>query len=79
MLITLDVKNACNSASWELIMKKLERRKISSCIKSIISSYFGNRMTRVAKVERRVSAGVPQDSIVGPLLWNLLYDGVLKT
>lgn len=30
------------------------------------------------QMKNEVKRGVPQDSVLGPLLWNLIYDSVLK-
>lgn len=44
VLITLDVKNAFNTASWGLILQRLEKLLISQYIRTIIAEYLiGNR------------------------------------
>lgn len=80
-MVTVDVKNAFNSASWEAIATSLHEMKIPDYLCRILQSYFENRVliynTSEGQQRVTISAGVPQGSILGPTLWNLMYNGVL--
>lgn len=80
-IVTLDVKNAFNSASWYAIARSLHRLKVPEYLCKLIKSYFENRVlmyeTDEGPCEINITAGVPQGSMIGPLLWNSMYDGVL--
>lgn len=77
-LVTLDVKNAFNSVRWELIVITMISIGLPNYIIVIIMCYLSGRAIRVNNNSIDVEAGIPQGSVLGPKIWNLTYDPVLR-
>ncbi|CAB0043202.1 unnamed protein product [Trichogramma brassicae] len=71
-VVTLDVRNAFNSARWDNTLAALRRLLVPDYLLRIIASYFSARVLDFTTDEGlesyKVTAGVPQGSVLGPIL-----------
>ena len=79
--IFLDLRKAFDSVNHKILLNKLFRMGFRGNIHSLISSYLTNRSQYVEldgykSTDSVISHGVPQGSILGPLLFNLFFNDV---
>ena len=77
-LVTLDIRNAFNAADCERIRRALAAMNTRHYLSNLVNDYFENRRLMYYTDEGTESYEVFQGSVLGPSLWNLMYDGVFR-
>lgn len=80
--VSLDITNAFNSIPWARILEALNYYEIPEYLVRVIRAYLCDRWiiynTKDGETRKPVECGVPQGSVLGPILWNTAYDRVLE-
>ncbi len=76
--VSLDIQNAFNSKPWTRILEALVNAKVPVYLHNIIQDYLQDRVvfaqTASDMVRKEMTCGIPQGSVLRPLLWNITFE-----
>lgn len=82
LAILFDISGAFDNVWWPLVLDSLQKRDCPNNIYSLLKDYLSNRNVKIiesaGEVSKAVSKGCPQGSVLGPCLWNLIFDDLLN-
>lgn len=81
LAISIDITNAFNTITWDAVKLALVEYNILEYLQRILYSYLSDRYQFIAangSMKNKKMTCIPQGSVLGPMLWDLAYDYILK-
>lgn len=80
--IFADISGAFDNAWWPAIMRQLRLWECPGNLLELLRSYFSERSAFITlsglTQDKKVTKGCPQGSVLGPTLWNVLFDELVR-
>lgn len=76
--ISIDIKGAFDHVSHYSVVESMREKGLSENLVAVTADYLSGRSCSHQGVKRHLDRGCPQGSVLGPLLWNISYDSVLR-
>lgn len=80
--VFVDIRGAFDNVWWPAVLQELLRRGVSPGLYRILADYFANRWVEYREggmvARKELTKGCPQGSVLGPRLWNILFDVILN-
>ena len=80
-LISTDIRNAFNTARWNICIEAMVRKKFPDYLLRMIDDYLSDRWVIYEgekwSLKEEITCGDLQGSRVGPRVWNVMYDDFL--
>ena len=77
-LISIDIRNAFNTATWNICIEAMERKKVPGYLLKMIDDYLSDKWVIYQgdkwSLKEEMACSTPYGLRVGPLIWNVMYD-----
>ncbi|MGI4816883.1 MAG: reverse transcriptase family protein [Janthinobacterium lividum] len=81
-VVFLDIRGAFDNAWWPSVLAALRRRDTPPDLYYLVKDFLSGRRAvlrhKSVVVEKEISKGCPQGSVLAPILWNLIFDDLLS-
>ena len=81
-LISIDIRNAFNTAKWDICIEAMVRKKVPDYLLRMIDDYLSDRWVIYEGhkwfLKEEMTCDAPQGSRVGLLVWSVTYDDFLR-
>ena len=82
VLISIDIRNAFNTARWNICIEAMVRKKVPDYLLRMIDDYLSDRWVIYEgdklSLKGEITCGAPRGSRVGRLIRNVMYDYFLR-
>lgn len=81
-VVLVDIGGAFDNLWWPSIFRRLRELHLPGNLYALFTSYFADRSVLVrtdgGHLTKLITKGCPQGSVIGPVLWNLVFDEIVQ-